>query len=117
MIQPDQMRRNVSDLLALLSDAEAQRAYERDVPIASVPSELNCMWFDDMYHPADTAFQGAFSARELDALAKFHVVYEAATAEIQPPPVVVADLHAHPAWDRVLRAASVTLRALSPAGP
>lgn len=117
MIEPDQMRRNVSDLLTLLSDVEAQREYQRDVPIASVPVEMRCMWLDDMYHPDDAVFRRAFSAEERAALAKFHAIYEAVTAEIRPWPEVLADLQALPAWDRVLQAASVALRVLSSARP
>jgi len=70
-------RTRLRDLLALISDCEAQREYERNVPIANVPAELVCMWFDDLYHPNPEWITRGFSARELELLAEFDKFYEA----------------------------------------
>ena len=71
MTGPDStvLRAGILELLELLADAAAQERYEHNVPIADVPAELCCMWFDDLYHPDSPAFQAAFTVAELDALA------------------------------------------------
>jgi hypothetical protein len=106
------IRQNIVELLALLADAEAQRRYERNVPIANVPAELLCMWFDDLYHPDDAAFVRAFSTPELAALEEFNRTYRSVADELEPLAVSVGDLHAHPSWSRVSPAASAALKAI-----
>jgi hypothetical protein len=107
------IRSSMYEHLELLADAEAQRAYERNVPIADVPGELLCGWFDDVYHPEDQAFQAAFGPRELDALAEFNDLFTAAEAVLPEPLPPLCDLQAHPAWSRVISGAAKALRDLS----
>ena len=107
----DLIRQNIRELLTLLADAEAQRQFERNNPIVNTPAELLCMWFDDRYCPDDATFRSAFTASELDALARFDAEYEAVSAELRPWPATVLDLHALPAWARLLRAAAAALMA------
>lgn len=107
------IRGGVRELLMLLASADGQTAYERSVPIANVPAELLCMWFDDCYHPDDVRFRRAFSPRELEALASLDERYRSAADELKPLPRNVPELHAHPAWGRVVQAASATLRMLA----
>jgi hypothetical protein len=106
------VRANLRRLLALLSDPEAQRAFERDVPAAHVPSELVCLWFDDVYRPDDAAFRAAFSEAERRALDAFHRLYREREPDLEPLPETVRDLHALPAWSDVVRAAGTALGAL-----
>lgn len=104
-------RRNVVELLQLLADRGAQIQYERDVPIADVPAELVCMWFDDLYHPKDETFRSAFTPSELDVLAEFHRKYAASLKAIGTLPHLpnLTELHAHPAWERVVSGAQEAL--------
>ena len=75
-------RSSIREHLELLANPNAQRDYERDAPIADVPAELFCGWFDDSYHPEDPAFQAAFNPRELALLADFNDLFAAAEREI-----------------------------------
>ena len=107
------IRSSIFEQLKLLADPEAQREYECNVPIADVPRELFCGWFDDSYHPESPAFQAAFNPRELDALAEFHNLFSAAEVELPEPLPQLSDIQAHPAWGRVLSGAAKALRCLS----
>jgi hypothetical protein len=107
------IRSSIHQELKLLADPEAQREYERNVPIADVPAELFAGWFDDSYHPQSPAFQAAFSPRELEALAEFNSLFTAAGAELPEPLPRLSDLLAHPVWARVSSGAAKALRGLS----
>jgi hypothetical protein len=98
--------------LRLLSDLEAQIAYERDVPIADVPAELFCGWFDDLYHPDTDLLRSAFTARERLVLAAFHQKFEQVNDSLPEPLGRVADLHARAEWRALVRAATDTLKDL-----
>ena len=111
------LRQNLVELLELLADRDAQIRYGQGVPVADVPAELVCMWFDDGYHPDDSAFESAFSPREMEVLAAFNAVYDAALMEIGKDLPVLVELHDHAAWARVVSAACVALRSLSVGPP
>lgn len=104
-LEPDHARESVRELLQLLSDPAAQRKYERDVPIANVPAELVCMWFDDLYHPE---LLTGFSESERKALADFHSFFDA-RVEGLPCDGGVAKLHDAPAWREVMAKAGQAL--------
>jgi hypothetical protein len=109
---PAVIREQVRSLLALLADAKAQRDYEVNVPVANVPAELLCMWFDDLYHADDAGFRAAFSSDELSALARFDQQYRTIADEIGPMSGSVADLQAKSAWTRWLGVAAAALRSI-----
>ena len=71
------IRSAVVEQLRLLADLGAQREYARRVPIADVPSELACGWFDDTYHPSSPGFTSAFTPDQLHALAAFTESFDA----------------------------------------
>lgn len=104
----DKTRRIVRELLILISDRDAQRAYERDVPIANVPAELICMWFDDLYHPASDWFVSAFSDDELADLATFNDFYGARTGDL-PTSGGIDVLQNAREWDEIVDQARATL--------
>lgn len=106
---PSVLRAGILELLALLGDAAAQERYQDSVPMADVPSELLCMWFDDAYLPDSPAFQAAFTATELDALAEFDRFYDS-RAEALPSGGGVRSLHRSRAWTEIM-AAAVAVRA------
>ena len=112
----DTLRQTIVGLIRILSCADAQVAYERDVPIAQVPAELVCMWFDDHYHPDSAAFLGAFTARERAALAAFHATFSRVRASLPDAIPTVASLHARPEWLALMRAAADTLSRLGEDG-
>ena len=72
---PD-LRSGILDLLELLSSRDRQLEYERRVPQVSIPTELICMWFDDLYVPESEAFKRCFSEEELAAMAAFNNYYD-----------------------------------------
>jgi hypothetical protein len=104
-------RSRVRELLALLADPVAQRRYEVEVPIANVPAELICMWFDDHYHPGSSWFIEAFSPGEREVIADFNRVFDG-IAQSLPTDRGVSALQSTPEWDTVCRAAAETLAAL-----
>jgi hypothetical protein len=108
-------RGNVRDHLALLADFEAQKKYERDVPIANVPAELVCQWFDDLYHPDASQFQALFSAAELAVLSAFNARFELIQGTV-PYPISLSELQAMDVWRQLADAAASALAAI-PAGP
>jgi hypothetical protein len=113
------IRGGLRELLELLADPEAQRRYEVNVPIADVPGELVCMWFDDLYHP-DTScphfpdsicFAGCFSNEERSILARFNSVYDREKRKY-PEDCDVSELQASEAWRTVTEAATTALTEL-----
>ena len=107
----EETRSTVLRLLELLSDREAQVQYEVDVPIANVPAELICMWFDDQYYPGRAPFTDAFSPDERAHLASFDATF-AGVQESLPTSGGVAALHAAPGWSEVCDAAGAALEHL-----
>ena len=65
-------RQRVVDTIALLASASEQLRYERDVPIADVPSELVCGFTDDLFHPKSRSFLDAFTEQEMKSLAEIY---------------------------------------------
>ena len=101
------IRSSLLRLLDLIGDFEAQRAYEQDVPIANVPAELVCMWFDDAYHPDSEQHAKAFSARERKLLERFHMAYEKCADDL-PCDNGVAVLQQSSQWIAVSQEAAKT---------
>jgi hypothetical protein len=103
------VRSSIRGHLALLADLEGQRQYERDVPIADVPAELFCIWFDDSYFSESPAHQQAFTPSELTALETFSAMLlsiSTSVGEIRD----VADLQARREWPRLAAAAAAVLQ-------
>lgn len=106
-----QTRSTFRELLELLSSREAQLRYEADVPIANVPAEMFCMWFDDHYHPETAWFSEAFTSHERQALTDFNAFFSGVTDRL-PTDRGVAGLHAEPVWDEVCARAADALAEL-----
>ena len=107
------IRGQIFDLLALIGDAEAQRNYERCVPIADVPSELVCMWFDSDYRPELSGFSQSFSDGELKVLSEFAEFYEA-RVDALPCQCELEELHRAPEWPAIMERAQDALKRLAP---
>ena len=100
------IRSSLLGLLDLIGDFEAQRAYEQNVPIANVPAELVCMWFD-AYHPDSEQHAKAFSAREQELLARFHAAYDECADDL-PCDNGIAVLQQSSQWIALSREAAKT---------
>lgn len=100
------LRNNIVGLVRTLASKDEQLAYERDVPIANVPAELVCMWFDDLYHRDGELFLEAFSPAERERLARFHGFYDVRHKHL---PDTLAEMHQNEAWLEVMAEAQRVL--------
>ena len=103
------IREGIKDVLEMLASKTEQTRYEQNVPIADVPSEVVCMWFDDMYHPESWQHKEAFSAEEQKILAVFNDFYGARAKNL---PNTLAAMHAEGQWNEIVREAQRTLTAI-----
>ncbi len=99
-------RVNVITTLQLIADLDAQKEYERTVPIADVPAELLCQWFDDSFYPEDPALRWLFSPGEWQVLMEFHTYYESRSEQL---PRTLQEMHASSAGLEVVAKASWAL--------
>lgn len=98
-------------------------AYQKNVPIADVPAELFCMWFDDLYTPGEDnpslynpgvyeegvrEFESCFSSVELVAHSEFHAFFKSVAHTI-PEGLQLEDLHTNNLWCEVMGAAKKAL--------
>jgi len=97
----------------VLASAHAQLRYEQRVPIAHIPSELLCGWFDEIYHPNSPEFQQAFSRKELSALADFSSVLHKNSRVL---PGSARELVKQSGWQLVMRSAGEVLDVLGHQG-
>ena len=104
-----QTRQVFRELLQLLSSKEEQQQYQVVVPIANVPAELLCHWFDDHYHPKTDWFQEAFTSEERDILKEFNDFYDARTSKL---PDTLPELLEDPVWSEIVAKAKQTLKSI-----
>jgi hypothetical protein len=105
-------RNQVQDLLRIFSSSEAQAAYEHSMPGFVNPTvELFCCW-DGAYYPhARSWFRETFSEDELDALRRFHSVYDAACAMRPKRPLLLTEYFKCLHGRRLMEAATSALNA------
>ncbi len=102
----------IMEHLELTSSFDAQREYQRNVPIADVPSEVMCIWHDDCVSaPIDAEHypDPAFTQAERDAMAEYDRVSSdvcEATPKRLPPLEATLRL---PQWRRLRDAAAKAL--------
>jgi hypothetical protein len=99
------LRERLIGILKLIASFDDQVAYQRSVPIADVPAELVCLWFDN-YHPDTDLQKRAFTAAVAEALAAFNCMYE---HHVEDLPSTLSELHASEHWKRVSTTAQETL--------
>ena len=99
------LRDTIAGLLRTIASKDEQLDYAARVGI-SVPAELDCGWFHDLYHPDDPLFREAFDETELNRLAAFHAAYAACNERL---PMSLYERLAHPAWAEVMAAAQRVL--------
>jgi len=110
---PDR-RPMILELLRLLSSEQEQLDYEANVPVADVPAELVCMWFDDQYHPDDAFFRSCFHPGELAALAGFHSFYAERHPQLPEAGGTIRAWLNSPVWREIMSEAKKTLDGLAP---
>src|SRR4051794_302054 len=66
-------RARVLEILSLIADEGAQRAYQASVPHVDVPAELFNQW-EEAFLPTNVQFRAAFDEVELGFLSRFGVV-------------------------------------------
>ena len=101
------LKTNLIDALDMLANLDRQQAYEENVPIADVPSELISAWFDDGFYVEDKEFRQLFSEEEWSALCKFNDFYEGRLARL---PENFDDLMKCTAWFEIVNEAKSTLK-------
>ena len=104
-------REFLRELLSLISSTEGQRQYEQEVPIANVPAELVCMWFDDHYHPESEWFRARFSHDEQSTLAEFSHFYKA-RLDLLPDTANVEELQKSECWHQIMEKAARTVETI-----
>jgi len=103
-------RNHMVELLKTIASSEMQREYEENVPIANVPDELICQWFDDI-HPETELFKSSFSSNEIYELKKFTEFFDTRVNSI-PNDGGVAKLQSNKEWLEVQSYANETLSKL-----
>ena len=96
--------------IQLIADLDAQVQYKRDVPIADVPSELVCSWFDDVYHPEYEKYCAAFTQEELDVLSEFNAFYD---ERVNKLPDTLEEMHDNYEWSQIVLKAKWVLAKLN----
>jgi hypothetical protein len=103
------LRKSLVELVRTLASEDGQRDYQSNVPFVSVPVELVCMWFDDLYHPDDAIFRAAFTTAELGALDRFNDYFDWLSDNLPKhlPPLDVLQRSAQ--WAELSKQATKTL--------
>ncbi len=104
------LREKIVDQLKTIANSEEQLRYERNVPIANVPSELICQWYYFSRWPEDE-YQSSFSTDERNAIASFHAFFEKRVDRL-PQNDGVEGLQKSPKWQQIQERARATLLAL-----
>lgn len=106
-------RDSLIQIIGILASAREQLDYERNVPIAYVPDELVCQFFDDHYHPKSLQFIAEFSQKEMIEIGVFSGFLEMASGEVRAAkkPVVSAVLKL-PSWRTMMKRARATVALL-----
>ena len=91
-------RVNIINFLKLVSDYDAQKKYQNEVPYVGVPYEMCCQWYDDFYHPETKEIKEAFSEPELEKLREFNEIFNKYEKEV---PEVLEELHTFRGWREI----------------
>lgn len=107
----DQGRKVVIDLLTMLASPEKQLAYQQDVPIADVPAELVCSWFDDNDFGPGSVFESYFDPEEWRAIHTFNNYYASRFRQL-PKTSDVGVLLRSDIWQEIVGQAKLACSAL-----
>jgi hypothetical protein len=104
--QPIPWKQLVIDALDLLSSANEQIEYVRNVPRFDVTPEIVAAWSSDAYHPEVAQFREMFSAEELEALRQFDEVFRHNIDQLPESQNTVDRWLSSSAWKAIMQAAS-----------
>lgn len=101
------VRNRIIEYFELASSFAAQREYELAAPIAHVPYEVINQWEDWVPHDPRTVreFSDVYTAEEVEALKRFHVVWEETTKAVPDDYPSLRAVQAMPAWEELRREA------------
>lgn len=101
------------DVISTLASGEALLEYESSVPIAYVPDEIICQFFDDHYHPKSPEFIAEFTENELKEIGIFSGFLQIGSDAVDEAgsPGVAACLKL-PDWRRMMRRAKMLVTLL-----
>ncbi len=72
----NELRNRIVNEIDLLANLDSQIKYEEEVGIVHIPSELVCVWFDDLYHPETELFNESLKKSEKSVLADFNTRFD-----------------------------------------
>jgi hypothetical protein len=99
-------------LLEIIASKDKQLTYEADVPVADVPAELLCLWFNSLYHPEASGFRSCFKQSELETLAVFNKFYAEKEKLLPQEYTGIGTWLQTEEWREVMKAAEKTLETL-----
>jgi hypothetical protein len=103
-------RKEVFEVLDLISSKEEQLDYQAKVPIAYVSAELFNQWEDCYQIPREQDwYKEAFSEAELMILGEFDVVLEAVARDTPQNPPDINEFFKTGEWERLSSAAAIAL--------
>ena len=101
------------DVTSTLASGEALLEYESKVPIAYVPDEIICQFFDDHYHPKPSEFVAEFSEEELKEIGIFSGFLQMGSdAVVEAGSPAVAACLKLPDWRRMMKRAKMLVTLL-----
>jgi hypothetical protein len=118
-IVEQRVRNRVIETLELAGSFEEQDDYARTVPIAYVPYEVINQW-EDWVHTdphIDASISTVYSPQEVDAMRRFHVVWQMASDALPDDYPSLNRVHAMPEWSALrdeARAASAIFHVRGP---
>jgi hypothetical protein len=102
------IRNRIIETLETFASFDAQREYARSVPFVYIPSELISAWEDFVHEPRPKEFVSpTFTAEEIDAIQKFHNVWESVSKIFPSEKPPLEEVLRAPYWE-TLRGAAVT---------
>jgi hypothetical protein len=108
-----EVARTVLEEIRILASREDQLQYEKDVPIADVPSELVCGW--DLFEGNRQDLKAHLRPDQFRSLQQIEDAMEHFLAADDHWKInSVADLHQHSRWPAVIEAAAKALPLLGP---
>ncbi|WP_345267345.1 hypothetical protein [Nocardioides nanhaiensis] len=108
------IRNRIIEYLGLAASFEAQREYEREVPIAHIPYEVINQWEDQVRtNPRENPYNtDIYDHAEVEALSSFQAVWDSVAAAVPENYPALAEVQAMPEWTLLRESAEDALGVL-----
>jgi len=110
-------RDQLKECLGAMASGKELLDYEKNVPVAYVPHEVACQFFDDFYHPKASEFLDAFSEEEIKEIGilsgYLHIALEKVDLQGHPK---VSEVLKIPEWRSMMKRASILRESLNKEG-